>query len=407
MRTFPPGTVVRVLQENWAPFQNLRHSVARFTAQTGARVEVTLGDFPEMWTLMERSFTEADPPFDLVGLDEALLVRFAAAGRVEPIDHYVAADRYPLDDFTPQALENCSFRGVLYGLPYADISSILIYRRDLLDRYGIPVPQTLAELAEAALAVQEAVRRDGTPEFYGITLRGAPACGYNWWILGSTWGPAWGARWFDADGRVTIDTPEFLAALEHYIDLLRRAGPPESPTMGFAECMALYRAGRAAMVIEPANEASIVYETGGPVADGTMTALVPAGPLGTRHAGLYCPPYSIPARSRVKDAAWELAKFLCAPEQLLDDALQSGFVEVSRESVLNHPRFLARFRRDLVETTRATRAIARNERPTTRHGLLLGDIVGEECARALRGEVTPREALHRAQERVDALGPPF
>jgi ABC-type glycerol-3-phosphate transport system substrate-binding protein len=169
--------------------------------------------------------------------------------------------------------------------------------------------------------------------------------------------------------------------------------------------MAAYRAGRAAMVIEPANEASIVYDAGGPVADATMTALIPAGPLGTRHAGLYCPPYAIPARSKVRRAAWELAKYLCAPDQLIDDAVRSGFVEVSRRSVLSDPRFVARFRPDLVETTRATRAVARGERPVNRFSFQIGDILGEEYTRALKGEQTPREAVQRGQQRVAALGP--
>jgi ABC-type glycerol-3-phosphate transport system substrate-binding protein len=203
-----------------------------------------------------------------------------------------------------------------------------------------------------------------------------------------------------------LDTPEHLAAVSHYVDILQRAGPPEAVTMGFEECMACYSAGRAAMVIEPANEASIVYEAGGTIADATLTTVVPAGPKGTRHAGLYAPPYAIPANSPVKKAAWELAKFLCAPEQLLRDAQRSGFVEVARRSVLHDPRFEARFRPDLVETTRATRAIARGERPVNKHSFQVGDILGEEYSRALTGKQTPQEAIRRGQKRVNALGPP-
>ena len=406
MTVFPPGTTVRVLQEDWAPFYNLPNSAQRFTAQTGVRVEVALSHIPEFWSLMDRAFNEDDPPFDLVGCDELLLLQYARKGRVEPLDGYVAADQYALDDFEPAALEAVSLRGALYGLPYCDVSNVLIYRADLFERYSLPVPQTMEQLSEAALAVQAAARADGHADFYGITLRGAPSCGLNFWLLGSTWAPSWGVRWYDEGGQPAFNTPQHRAALEHYVDLLRRAGPPESATMGFEECMATYRAGRAAMVIEPANEASIVYETGGPVAAGTLTALVPAGPLGTRHAGLYCPPYAIPARSKVKRAAWELAQFLCAPEQLLEDAQRSGFVEVSRRSVLADARFAARFRPDLVATTRATRAFARGERPVTRHSFEFGDILGEESARALTGEQTVQQALDRAEARVRALGAP-
>jgi sorbitol/mannitol transport system substrate-binding protein len=250
------------------------------------------------------------------------------------------------------------------------------------------------------------VRADGTDDFYGITIRGAPNCGLNFWMVGSTWGPSFGARWYDDAGRPTLDTPELRAAIDHYVDLVRRAGPPESPTMDFMDCVACYAAGRAAMTIEPANEASLIYEEGGPVADGTKTALMPAGPLGTRHVGLYCPPYAIPSLSQSKEAAWELAKFLCAPEQVLADAQESGFVEVSRNSVLNDPAFRSRFRPELVETTVASRAFARGERPVTRFGMEVGNIIGDEIVRVLKGELTSQEAMQVAEQRVGALGNP-
>ena len=176
--------------------------------------------------------------------------------------------------------------------------------------------------------------------------------------------------------------------------------------MDFMDCVACYAAGRAAMTIEPANEASLIYEEGGPVADGTKTALMPAGPLGTRHVGLYCPPYAIPSLSQSKDAAWQLAKFLCAPEQVMADAQESGFVEVSRNSVLNDPAFRRRFRPDLVETTVATRSFARGERPVTRFGMEVGNIIGDEIVRVLTGELTAQEAMQIAEQRVEALGSP-
>ena len=176
--------------------------------------------------------------------------------------------------------------------------------------------------------------------------------------------------------------------------------------MDFMDCMACYAAGRAAMTIEPANEASILYDEGGAVAEGTKTALIPAGPLGTRHAGLYCPPYAIPSLSESKEAAFELAKFLCAPEQVLEDAQQSGFVEVSRNSVLNDPAFVGRFRPELVETTVATRAFARGERPVTGFGMEVGNVIGDEIVRVLTGELTAQEAMRVAEQRVAALGLP-
>jgi ABC-type glycerol-3-phosphate transport system substrate-binding protein len=394
------------MQEDWGVFRNLPATAKRFTEQTGIDVEVTLTVIPEMWELMERSFSGEDPPFDLVGVDDLLLIQAARAGHVEPIDDLIAADGYSLDDFPPAAIDALSDGGRIWGLPYCFVSNVLIYRADLFEKHSIPVPQTLDDLTAAALTVQEAERAEGNEDFYGIAIRGAPNCGLNFWIIGSTWGPSFGARWYSPDGRPTLATRELIGAVEHYADLVRRAGPPESPTMDFMDCMACYAAGRAAMTIEPANEASILYDEGGPVAEATRTALMPVGPLGTRHVGLYTPPYAIPSRSVEKDAAWELAKFLCAPEQMLDDVQKSGFVEVARDSLLDDPRFKARFRPELLSTVVETRPAARGERPVTNYGMEVGNRIGDEVVRVLRGEIGAAEAMANAERTVAALGPP-
>lgn len=398
--------VVRVMQEGWGVFGNLPATARRFTEQTGIDVEVTLTVIPEMWELMERSFSGEDPPFDLVGVDDLLLIQAARAGHVEPIDDLIAADGYSLDDFPQAAIDSLTDGGQIWGLPYCFVSNVLIYRADLFEKHSIAVPQTLDELSAAAVAVQEAERAGGNEDFYGIAIRGAPNCGLNFWIIGSTWGPSFGARWYDDHGRPTLATPELIGAVEHYVDLVRRAGPPESPTMDFMDCMECYAAGRAAMTIEPANEASILYDQGGPVAEGTRTALMPVGPLGTRHVGLYTPPYAIPSRAASKQAAWELAKFLCAPEQMLDDVDKSGFVEVARDSLLHDPSFAGRFRPELLSTTVETRLFARGERPVTSYGMEVGNLIGEEIVRVLTGELGAAEAMANAERTVGALGPP-
>ena len=85
---------------------------------------------------------------------------------------------------------------------------------------------------------------------------------------------------------------------------------------------------------------------------------------------------------------------------------RSGFVEVARNSVLADPGFVARFRPELVETTVATREFARGERPVTRYGMEVGNLIGDEIVRALTGELTVQEALRNAEQTVGALGPP-
>ena len=54
----------------------------------------------------------------------------------------------------------------------------------------------------------------------------------------------------------------------------------------------------------------------------------------------------------------------------------------------------------------ATRAFARGERPVTRFGMEVGNIIGDEIVRVLTGELTAHEAMQIAEQRVGALGTP-
>ena len=135
------GTTVSVMQEDWGVFRNLPATAARFTELTGVEVEVTLTVIPEMWELMERSFSGEDPPFDLVGVDDLLLIQAARAGHVVPLDDLIAADGYSLDDFPEAALARAERRRAALGSALLGVSNVLIYRADLFESTASPCPR--------------------------------------------------------------------------------------------------------------------------------------------------------------------------------------------------------------------------------------------------------------------------
>ena len=69
---------VRVYQEDWWPFRNLPNALERFERETGIKTELVwdkagVGLIETMFDKMIRSFTDDDPPFDLVCCDEVML----------------------------------------------------------------------------------------------------------------------------------------------------------------------------------------------------------------------------------------------------------------------------------------------------------------------------------------------
>ena len=172
--------------------------------------------------------------------------------------------------------------------------------------------------------------------------------------------------------------------------------------MSFPELTRDYRAGRVAMILEVGMEYANILHDDPDLAERTGVALIPAGPAG-RFSNLYCPPFAIPARSRVKDEAWEVAKLLCSPKQLLEDGITANALETSSLPVLYSPEFDRHYRHDLLSVARASRAISFEERPFSSLGLDACVVVGNATSGALRGTLSVDDALAAMQSGLDAL----
>jgi len=409
-RKFKPGTVVNLYQEDWHPFQNLPNAVKNFTELTGIKVNLFWDELSsssmtdKMWNEMESSFIEDKPSFDLVCSDPLIIKQYVAKDRVEGLSNYIKNDSYNLDDFKSTALETCTIDEEIYGLPCCTVCNVLMYRVDLFNKYKIEVPKTMEELADSANAIQQAVRNDGYKDFYGITARGATGAGYIGWIVASTWAPSWGVEFYDSNNRLNIESPEHISAIEHFVDMLRKAGPKEQPDMEWIESLNYYKSGRSAMIVEVGTEFANLYKKGGKIIDNSRCVVIPTGPTGKPHPGLYAPAFAIPKKSKVKDAAWELVKFLCSPEQQLEDALSSDAVETASKKVLEDPSMDKHFKPDLLEVTRENRRFTRDERPYSKHGLKPLSILGDEYNMVLRNKKTAIRAMKDAAEKINALG---
>ena len=397
---------VRIYQEDWLPFQNLPAAVAAFERATGIGVElawdkVGVGTIEHMFDQMARSFGDDDPPFDLVCMDEVLLRAYARRGRVQELDAWMARDGITLDDYTPATVGAATYSGACIGLPCVNVSSMLLYRRDLLDRYGLPVPASWDELKQVGSELQDAVRRDTGRDFWAYQTRGAGGGGHSVWSIGSFLG-SFGARWLDGEHQPGPVTDAKVAAMACYADLLAAIAPPDQAHLSFVEMRGAFAEGRVGIIMDVGMEYAHVLATNPELAEKSGVALVPAGPAG-RAPNLYSPLWAIPKASPVAAEAWELAKWLCSPRQLLEDGLRSNALETAPLSVLYSPEFDRHFRADILAVARASRAIAREERPFGDLGIEACTIVGDTTHELLLGRWTPRTAVEHIVEQLNQL----
>ncbi|MCL6608407.1 MAG: extracellular solute-binding protein [Geminicoccaceae bacterium] len=398
--------VLRVYQEDWFRFRSLPAALREFTERTGIRTElawdvVGVGTIEHMFDKMVASFTDEKPAFDVVCCDEIILRHMASEGGVLDLAPRMRADGITLDHVTPATVEAVTLGDTVLGLPCVNVCSMLLCRRDYLERYGLPVPASWQELQEVARTLQEAVRRDEKREFYGFETRGAPGGGHAVWSVGSFTG-AFGVRWIAPDGTAARCEEAHRAALEAYVGLIREVCPPDQASISFVEMRRDYAAGRVGIIMDVGMEYAHIIGRGGALADASVVAMVPAGPAG-RAPNLYCPAWAIPARTDMPGEAWELVKFLTSDARLERDGLESDAVETSSLRVLYGSAFDRHFRPDLLTTVRASRAVAREERPFGTFGMAGCEVVGDTVTDLITGKETLDSALRRIETTLAAL----
>ena len=116
----------------------VRENLERFTSQSG--LSATYNPFPsnEYHTKMVSSFASGTN-FDVVYVRDSFLAEWAAAGWIIPLTGLPGVDDYMAD--LPQGIiEQMSFEGEVYGLPYYSGNSVFVYNDRLMKQAGISSP---------------------------------------------------------------------------------------------------------------------------------------------------------------------------------------------------------------------------------------------------------------------------
>jgi len=356
--------------------------LATFTARAGIRVRQRT--LPNASDVQHQQFVTwlaaRDSGVDLYQIDQIWTAEFAAAGWIRPADAEITAEERAA--FLPAPLASAGWGGRLWALPRYTESGLLYYRRDVLRA----APRSWPELVRVAAA-------RGTAERSGYVFQGKQYEGLVVNFLEILW--AMGGTLLDGDGRVTVDSPAGVRALEILAALLRHPGAASPGTLTYAEHDSLqeFLEDRALMHRNWSFAWSLVEREGSRVRGRVGVAPLP-GPasLGGWHL-------AVSTYSRQPAAAWALARFLTSAEAQRVKALVEGRLPTvralydDREILSANPHFAA---------LRDALALAR-PRPATPFYARLSGILQVQISRALVGAVSPREALAEAARQMAPL----
>jgi multiple sugar transport system substrate-binding protein len=131
--------------------------------------------------------------------------------------------------------------GNYIAVPTDGWGQLIIYRQDLFEAAGLEAPTTFEAIEAAAAALN-----DPDNNFYGIVAATDPSAVFTQQTF-EHFALANGVNLTDAEGNVTLNTPEMVEAIRFYTDLVTTYGPPG--VIDVASSRATYFAGQAAMVV--------------------------------------------------------------------------------------------------------------------------------------------------------------
>jgi len=321
-------------------------------------------------------------------------------------------DTYDVDDLLPAIRGGLSADGKLYAAPFYGESSFIMYRKDLMEKAGLTMPDapTWDFVADAARKMT-----DRAADINGICLRGKAGWGENMAFL-TAMSNSFGARWFDEAWKPQFDQPEWKDTLQFYVDLMKDAGPVGASSNGFNENLTLFQQGKCGMWIDATVAASFVTDAkASSVADKVGFALAPDKGLGKRGNWLWAWSLAIPAGSQKADAAQKFISWATSKDYLALVAAKDGWANVppgTRTSLYANADYQAAapFAKMTLDSINAADPTAPTVKPVPYTGVQfvaipefagMATTVGQLFSAALAGSTSVDDALAQAQQSVD------
>ncbi len=257
-------------------------------------------------------------------------------GWLKPIETDAA---YDVDDLLPAMRDGLSVDGKLYAAPFYGESSMLMYRKDLADKAGVTLGDhpTWAQVHDLAAKIN-----DPKAGVYGICLRGKPGWGDNMAFL-STLVNTYGGQWFDMKWKPQIDTKPWHEAINFYVDLLTKYGPPGSSANSFNEILALYNEGKCGMWVDATIAASFITDPKqSKVADKVAFAQAPTAVTPKGANWLWAWALGIPNSTKKGEAAEKFVRWATSKAYIDLVAKEDGWNAVptgTRKSTYANPEF--------------------------------------------------------------------
>ncbi len=332
------GTTIRIIDSKSAFTPIAKKHIEDFEKLTG--IKVIHEPYPSAQTrrklLMELGAKNQD--LDVFWGMMKTAYQYDNAGWLEPLDGYLknpalTNSDFDYEDIFPRVRAVINEKTI--GITNACNPQVLMYRKDLFEKYNVKVPTTWAEIEAAAKKLTLDTDGDGKTDIYGWIARmnqenTAPFANFIY---------SNGASYLDQNRKPVFNSPEFLEGVNFYGKLMREYGPPGAATIGWKEAIGAFAQGKAAMIADISIFALLVIENpkSSKVHGKVGYATFPPGKPGNQITIQPCTMLHISKFSKNKEAAWYYIQYMTGKATQLDYKIKG--LPVSRRSAWHDPKF--------------------------------------------------------------------
>ncbi len=376
----------------------------RYEAETGVRIDPVIVPYDEIGNTLALDQQSGANTIDVAAPWYVSIGDLASDGAIQDLTEWIEeTPELDTDDFIPSIYDAYTlFDGKRWGLPFDGDTHVLFSNDEILARNGIAAPPTTWEEYDAASAAVTAA--EGGAGVYGNVIFGQKSP----LILGASFAnrlAGFGGEFVDEDGKPVINSPEAVAAAQSLADALDSAYPTPAQT-AFGEGNSAWYAGNAAF-IENWTDLGVGSQINpdSTVADHWTASLLPVGGENTQPRASLVAGFTwvVAANTDKTDLARDFIQWAASSEvneELLVADPQTG-IDPNRISSLESDEYGQKYP-DLQRVNRATLdgALAW---PTGKNATQAAEVLTDELAKLVAGEVTAEEALDATQAEWEKL----
>jgi sorbitol/mannitol transport system substrate-binding protein len=219
---------------------------------------------------------------------------------------------YDASDLIKPIADSLSYDGSLYSVPFYGESSFMMYRKSLFQAAGLTMPEhpTWSQVATMAAKLN-----DPSKGVSGICLRGESGWGENLAPMDTVIN-TFGGEWFNMKWQPQLTSRADEAAVNFYVNLVRKYGEPGASNDGFTECLNYYDSGKAAMWYDATSAAGDIAGAAPKIYADTGYAWAPTGPAKIKSGWQYTWSLSIPNGTPDQQQTWDFISWATSKQYI-------------------------------------------------------------------------------------------